>query len=842
MQNTSVGRFVPVQKKSISFDIPSKKQSVQKNQQAVSKIPQNISAGEIAIPIILSSDNYLCSGHCISLPFMMKEHFLPLNKKNSQRYVRIGARVYRGIFEQGYYNNTVGLYPMQYADAELQKLVYMVKKEHKITLQPFSLENEKINRVNKLVFDISLNRDIDLPGINPKKLHIKTISKFLSQNLKSSFVGYHQIFLISLQEGHFQISVKKMNFRKNVNSENHPVPYGYIDTKTVFKFKNCSQDLKIIEKEYDKDDFKMKFSLSLHNAETLIGQLVPPLVDLIALKKQMMEKLANDRTLIGDKYSIKSGKNIFKLQLNQVLTGKSVTELEEQSSLTSYPCRNIDQIEFINQKNAILFEGKTNYAVQVVVEVEWFKKFEDTSKNEFPKIGYVDASEVREFLLNSFIFSKKQYFALKIPQGLIQCRFKKICGDPKEARFIKKNSLWGIDRDTEIKIEIASALKNLAIVDEKVPHPIKKVKIEVSSADSNTQFTISQSLLVEGLLNCMNKVLVPNQTFNLNFKDYPKIHLKLTDLEYADLEKSSIKYAVLGSIEGNTDIEFTTKMHSIKILVPGKELETDDPIKELENLGVGGLSKEVAKVLRRIVKFKRNKEKLPLGVKPTKGILLFGEPGLGKSRTAEYFAGLIGKFKRINGTELLDKWVGSSEKNTRALFNLDGIDIIIIEECDAVFSRRFAGDHKVHDRVVNAFLGGMDTTEKLFIMTTNAIDQIDPALLRPGRFDIQLELTLPDEDGRLEIFKIYTKNRRDSGLLDSSVDLAELAHKTEDFSGADIERVVSIANELAGERQLASGKSSEILTMTDFKNAFKQFKIENRKKDTNSEKVRSYFM
>jgi len=183
-----------------------------------------------------------------------------------------------------------------------------------------------------------------------------------------------------------------------------------------------------------------------------------------------------------------------------------------------------------------------------------------------------------------------------------------------------------------------------------------------------------------------------------------------------------------------------------------------------------------------------------LGVKPPKGILLYGAPGTGKTLLAKAVSSESeANFISVKGPELLSKWVGESEKAVREIFKKArqaSPTIIFFDEIDSLAPRRGMGngENNVNERVVNQLLTEIDGLEEMndvvVIAATNRPDILDPALLRPGRFDRIILTPAPDTKGRIEIFKVHTKEMPLKG-----VDLAELAAQTEGYVGADIEAI-----------------------------------------------------
>ena len=236
---------------------------------------------------------------------------------------------------------------------------------------------------------------------------------------------------------------------------------------------------------------------------------------------------------------------------------------------------------------------------------------------------------------------------------------------------------------------------------------------------------------------------------------------------------------------------------------------------------VGGLT-EVKKVLRETIElplkdpevFKR------IGITPPRGILLYGPPGCGKTLLAKAVANESqANFISIKGPEVMSKWVGESEKAVRQIFKKAkqvAPAIVFLDEIDAIAPRRgmSSSDSGVTERLVNQLLTSVDGLESLegvvIVGATNRPDIVDPALLRAGRFGRLVLIPVPDRDARLEIFKVHT---RDMPLKDVSLD--DLADRTEDFSGADIESLCKEAGLIA----LRKNPKASKVTRKDFEEA-----------------------
>ena len=271
-----------------------------------------------------------------------------------------------------------------------------------------------------------------------------------------------------------------------------------------------------------------------------------------------------------------------------------------------------------------------------------------------------------------------------------------------------------------------------------------------------------------------------------------------------------------------------------------KAAKTDQLLSNIDQpdwkaLGIGGLSKQLKQLFRRAFA-----TRLPsmrsisqtLQLPHVKGVILFGLPGTGKTLVARKVAQLLGakQVKLVNGPEIMSKYVGDSEKNLRELFHDAAesfaalkerapLHVIILDEMDAIMRQRGgAGSddsaaRAVYDGVTTQMLAYMDGVKSLnnilVIGLTNRLEAIDTALLRPGRFEVQIRLPLPDAVGRRQIFEIHTALLRKEGYLDNEeieTNLDQLASETTSLSGADIAGVVRSAVSFGVQRYTTESK------------------------------------
>ena len=249
-------------------------------------------------------------------------------------------------------------------------------------------------------------------------------------------------------------------------------------------------------------------------------------------------------------------------------------------------------------------------------------------------------------------------------------------------------------------------------------------------------------------------------------------------LQFVATQVAPSKHVRVGT---STEVEVLTK--------PAKLEEVTVP--QLTYEDIGGLNKELQKI-REMVELPMKSPELfkRLGISPPKGVLLHGPPGTGKTLIAKAVANESGaNFKTINGPEIMSKFYGESEQKLREVFEdaeKNAPSIIFIDELDSIAPKRAEVTGEVERRVVAQMLALMDGLagrgQVIVIGATNRVDDVDEALRRPGRFDREIEIGVPDKKGRLEILQIHTR----AMPLEEGIDLQKLAATTHGFVGADL--------------------------------------------------------
>ena len=329
-----------------------------------------------------------------------------------------------------------------------------------------------------------------------------------------------------------------------------------------------------------------------------------------------------------------------------------------------------------------------------------------------------------------------------------------------------------------------------------------------------------------------SQIRAPRPSMNMGFNS---LFDELMDFTPAMKE---IKFAVV-----------STNPKDIVIVGPNTEVQLHESpvdVSKIEGVGnlvdvsyedIGGLKEEVKKVREMIeIPLKRPELFEKLGISPPKGVLMHGPPGTGKTLLAKAVASESdAHFIAINGPEIMSKYVGGSEENLREYFEEaeeNAPSIIFIDELDAIAPKREETNGEVERRTVAQLLTLMDGLKSrgqvVVIGATNRPDSLDPALRRPGRFDREIEIGVPDSEERKEVLEIHTR----SMPLAEDVDLDKIANTTHGFVGADLESLCKEAAMRVVRRILPEIKSDEeipeevmkkiVVTGDDFKSAQKE--------------------
>ncbi len=399
---------------------------------------------------------------------------------------------------------------------------------------------------------------------------------------------------------------------------------------------------------------------------------------------------------------------------------------------------------------------------------------------------------------------------------------------PYEVRqWFYQNVLEKSERDFERFIKNIldiSLLGNKLVSDEEVHEAYTR-----ATSESTTIMLDDLAATTHGFVGADLQSLVKESAMKALRRVLPKINLEEEVIPQKILEELRVR---------KTDFE-----QALREIQPSALREVYIEVPNVHWEQVGGLE-DVKRELKEAVELPLHKPEAfkRLGIRPVRGILLYGPPGTGKTLLAKAVATESeANFISIRGPELISKWFGESEKGIREVFRkarMAAPTIVFMDELDAIAPPRGGDDGGAHvsERMVNTLLAEMDGIQNLkdivVIGATNRPDMVDPALLRPGRFDKLIGIGFPDEATRLAILKVHTAKMP----ITPDVDLKELAKDTEGYSGADLESLTREAGMVALRENAAADKVS----MRLFRKALENTKPIIAQKKQQREAVRAY--
>ncbi|MDE3045919.1 MAG: ATP-binding protein [Verrucomicrobiota bacterium] len=494
-----------------------------------------------------------------------------------------------------------------------------------------------------------------------------------------------------------------------------------------------------------------------------------------------------------------------------------------------------------------------------------------SSKDTFSGATWVSPEQFLD-QIKGLPWADQEKYVVKHPIGKCLIQLEKAVPLDPAAPKKEETVRWSPNEKTQVSFQCRPGI-GLFLVADTPPIPLPEIALKIELVPLKTTLAklfsslpISESVTIEEkeLQRLVRKKfpeeIAPGMVFIIPYDE--KDNFKITVDSFKDVQPIVPGLGVLGALSDETKLLFTNLSPRCLSIIRenpllSQKIDLDRLNEVLFEHGLGGLSEQFHTIIRTILLTRTMKgPSAQRGLKPVRGLLLYGPPGTGKTTLARNLGKFLGcegdKLSHHCGSEFWNKYIGESEKNIRELFararrdaQLHGdrseLHVIIIDELDALLPDREAPGSDHLRGAINQFLSEMDGLGQLnnilVVGLTNQRKLIDPAALRPGRFDIHVKIDLPSEEGRRKILEIHTDQMRKNNLLAPDVNLTYLAQNTKGFSGADLVAIVSDANSYSMMRLFKLKVSEEeltkhpdgILTMQDFQKALKQFK-ENRVK------------
>jgi len=420
--------------------------------------------------------------------------------------------------------------------------------------------------------------------------------------------------------------------------------------------------------------------------------------------------------------------------------------------------------------------------------------------------------------------NKKMQFKIKVNLWTILLFFIAIF-------FVLPIILSAVDMNrSNTKLETSQALMD--IKDQKVDNvTVESNKINLTYKDGSTKYTTKES--TESFVDLLDRFGIDPSTVTYNVVDqsFSTTVTDILSIVIPVLLMAAFFYFIIRAQNKGAQDIFSFGRSKAKLFAKGRQSITFNDVAGVE---------DAKSELEEVVDFLKNPAKYrKIGARTPKGVLLFGPAGVGKTLLAKAVAGEAGvPFFSMAGSEFMEMLVGVGASRVRDLFanaKAAAPSIIFIDEIDAIGRQRgrgIMGGHDEREQTLNQILVEMDgfnpNDNVIVVAATNRGDLLDPALLRPGRFDRRVVLDMPDKEGRLAILKIHARGKK----FGKGIDWTGVADRTVGFSGADLENML---NEAA---ILAAGAGKNEIEMSDIEEAATKVKLGPAKKRLQSDEDR----
>ncbi|MFT4554032.1 MAG: SpoVK/Ycf46/Vps4 family AAA+-type ATPase [Chlamydiales bacterium] len=765
------------------------------------------------------------------------------NLEEVPRYVRVADQVYQISIQAWLQPGMIGMNSTQ-IDNSCNGV-----NDEKVVICAFKNE-EQVEPLASAVFNIEYESPPEKKQDQPAQVfHVQELRDMFDELYCGQFLSSGQSIFIDHPSGTIEVTLKEMNLGASSApwpSSNHLSRIGE-NTRLDFQTEKSSGIVlvdKVVADDIDTFHFTIK-SVVERQDETVAmnarmrkrrgkssedwntgkGSL-PLVVTFDDLEKKLKDKLRNENICPGNSVKVNHNGYDITVEFNDVTFCEDRIVEENLLSEKFHPYEKVFKLESdgdieIDGCSDVVITEDTDESYQADEMRFEVVKYEESSKSGENTNTWLSVAELKQHILDLGVdFVCKQRFSVKLSTGTFLVELVKTkSAEIGEDDFIHE-SFWYPGDETEMKFKVGSSLE-VSLVDNAETAPAESVNITVDIPrprraffdDDNEPLMLTEADLQELLNEVLPNEFSSGQKYTVTTEDDKELTFTLSNVALAEKKDDEVQsYGVLSSKTEDTKFNFTSA-NGDKLIITKEApvITTVNTENAMEGLGLGGLSGQFKTLIRTILLSRgpMKKELERRGVRPVKGMLLYGPPGTGKTTLARNLGKVLGcdesRVQMIAGPQVWNKWLGESEANIRKLFaparaasdklkDKSPLYVVIIDEIEAILGKRSDKEQRHTNSVVDQFLGELDGLKGLdnilVVGLTNHRTMLDPAILRSGRFDVQIEIGIPDTQGRQEIFQIHTKTLREEGLIAKDVDFDVLVSKTKDWTGADIEGLV----------------------------------------------------
>ncbi len=795
------------------------------------------------------NEGELAETNCVWMSAKDMQRYFPEQNEDNAAFARIANRVYRIAEKSWIKPGEIGLNPVQFEEVSA-----VINKDDTVLITPYRQNPACRRDLTEAKFIISPQSLDDTVSISQNILDLGEIKNYFHQHYEGHFLKEGQVLHCNFNNREF--------FATFHSGEAHQTPENKLFFSTIIPttelfFETVETSPYILsEKTNTIEQPTFKFDVLITGLDNYPDTTRPLIYNVEKFEEKVRLALQNEWLVPGMfvEYSIAAGVNI-KVILKETLLPKKNVQLARKGAVytKAYRLTPEAKLEFISDNADVCgVRGEPLKPKRVTFRICMIDSLPGLDSMQEDISNWINVSEVGQKIRESIdLFSANTKFFVEHEGYLLNLEIFAIDNED----LVKHDSVnmkhWELSDDTRIFLNLKNGI-DLNLIPDTKTHSLKKMTVYISTKKTQKNIELTEvdlDALKQAIKDYLPIERCLNQKFTVDLGGDLLLDVKVKNMAFKTSRYNGTIYPHLGKT--TSDTELAIEYDNYQIWMSHKpniiRFKNGDARQTLEEAGLTGLPDEIVEAFELIA--------YPLGelrelakkmkIKSPNGLLLYGAPGTGKTTFANALGKLLDVTKdnivQVKHANLLSKWVGETEKNVKALFdkahnNKDQRFIVIFDEIESLCEKRSRTTSSPRASLVNTLLEEMSSAQDLdnliVIGTTNQLERIDEAFLRPGRFSEKIEFPLPDAAGRKKILEYYIKDLQEEEVIEDDIDLDRFAAAAKDFSGDHLKGLVKKASKLRL-RKLASLKLTKEqaekhpdrkITNADFLEAFDSVK------------------